>query len=216
MLGQPIFPGDSGVDQLVEIIKVLGTPTREQIKEMNPNYTEFKFPQIKAHPWPKVMMMNHRIMFLTHSVWYGRCSEQEPVRRRSTWCRGCWSTRPVLGYLRSRPAPTASLTSYERRDQSCPMAETCPNCSTLLSRSWRSSLVLTVSWYLRTWAAQERREKRGPRPLRQLPNRINRLVTFLANIFDLSEFELILFPLPGWSYDPTLNIIIEKEINNIF
>jgi glycogen synthase kinase 3 beta len=54
MLGQPIFPGDSGVDQLVEIIKVLGTPTREQIKEMNPNYTEFKFPQIKSHPWPKV------------------------------------------------------------------------------------------------------------------------------------------------------------------
>jgi serine/threonine-protein kinase MDS1/RIM11 len=26
LLGQPIFPGDSGVDQLVEIIKVLGTP----------------------------------------------------------------------------------------------------------------------------------------------------------------------------------------------
>jgi len=39
---------------LVEIIKVLGTPTREQIREMNPNYTEFKFPQIKAHPWSKV------------------------------------------------------------------------------------------------------------------------------------------------------------------
>ncbi|XP_075961631.1 glycogen synthase kinase 3 alpha a isoform X2 [Anarhichas minor] len=54
LLGQPIFPGDSGVDQLVEIIKVLGTPTREQIREMNPNYTEFKFPQIKAHPWTKV------------------------------------------------------------------------------------------------------------------------------------------------------------------
>lgn len=54
LLGQPIFPGDSGVDQLVEIIKVLGTPTREQIREMNPNYSEFKFPQIKAHPWTKV------------------------------------------------------------------------------------------------------------------------------------------------------------------
>ncbi|VAH75592.1 unnamed protein product [Triticum turgidum subsp. durum] len=50
MLGQPLFPGESGVDQLVEIIKVLGTPTREEIKCMNPNYTEFKFPQIKAHP----------------------------------------------------------------------------------------------------------------------------------------------------------------------
>ncbi|KAL0006380.1 hypothetical protein SO802_013941 [Lithocarpus litseifolius] len=39
----PLFPGESGVDQLVEIIKVLGTPTREEIKYMNPNYTEFKF-----------------------------------------------------------------------------------------------------------------------------------------------------------------------------
>ncbi|KAG6528807.1 hypothetical protein ZIOFF_010992 [Zingiber officinale] len=54
MLGQPLFPGESGVDQLVEIIKVLGTPTREEIKCMNPNYTEHKFPQIKAHPWHKI------------------------------------------------------------------------------------------------------------------------------------------------------------------
>ncbi|KAK2661392.1 hypothetical protein Ddye_007925 [Dipteronia dyeriana] len=54
MHGKPLFPGDSGVDQLVEIIKVLGTPTREEIKCMNPNYTEFKFPQIKAHPWHKI------------------------------------------------------------------------------------------------------------------------------------------------------------------
>ncbi|KAJ6756983.1 SHAGGY-RELATED PROTEIN KINASE ALPHA [Salix koriyanagi] len=54
LLGQPLFPGESGVDQLVEIIKVLGTPTREEIKCMNPNYTEYKFPQIKAHPWHKI------------------------------------------------------------------------------------------------------------------------------------------------------------------
>jgi len=54
ILGQPIFPGESGVDQLVEIIKVLGTPTRDELMAMNPNYTEFKFPQIKPHPWSKV------------------------------------------------------------------------------------------------------------------------------------------------------------------
>ncbi|CAG8456985.1 17518_t:CDS:2 [Acaulospora morrowiae] len=54
MLGQPLFPGESGIDQLVEIIKVLGTPTREQIKTMNPNYMEHKFPQIKPHPFLKV------------------------------------------------------------------------------------------------------------------------------------------------------------------
>ena len=54
LLGHPLFPGESGVDQLVEIIKILGTPAKEQIMLMNPNYTEFKFPQIKAHPWHKV------------------------------------------------------------------------------------------------------------------------------------------------------------------
>ena len=43
LLGQPLFPGESGVDQLVEIIKVLGTPTRDQIHSMNPNYSEFRF-----------------------------------------------------------------------------------------------------------------------------------------------------------------------------
>lgn len=54
LLRQPLFPGESAVKQLVEIIKVLGTPTREEIKCMNPNYTDFKFPQIKAHPWHKI------------------------------------------------------------------------------------------------------------------------------------------------------------------
>jgi glycogen synthase kinase 3 beta len=54
LMGQPLFPGDSGVEQLVEIIKILGTPTREQIQSMNPNYTSLKFPDIKAHPWHKV------------------------------------------------------------------------------------------------------------------------------------------------------------------
>lgn len=54
MLGQPLFPGESGVDQLVEIIKVLGTPSKAEIMAMNRNYTEFKFPQIRPHPWSKV------------------------------------------------------------------------------------------------------------------------------------------------------------------
>lgn len=56
MLGQPLFPGESGIDQLVEIIKVLGTPTRDQIRTMNPNYMEHKFPQIKPHPFNKVSL----------------------------------------------------------------------------------------------------------------------------------------------------------------
>jgi glycogen synthase kinase 3 beta len=53
-LGQPIFMGESSVDQLVEIIKILGTPTKNQILKMNPEYTDSKFPAIKPYPWAKV------------------------------------------------------------------------------------------------------------------------------------------------------------------
>ena len=66
MLGQPLFPGESGIDQLVEIIKVLGTPTRDQIRTMNPNYMEHKFPQIKPHPFNKVIALLN-MYFLCHS-----------------------------------------------------------------------------------------------------------------------------------------------------
>ncbi|KAL0089658.1 glycogen synthase kinase GSK5 [Phycomyces blakesleeanus] len=54
ILSQPLFPGESGLDQLVEIIKVLGTPNKEQLLAMNPNYTEHRFPQIKPHSLSKV------------------------------------------------------------------------------------------------------------------------------------------------------------------
>ncbi|KAI8369410.1 kinase-like domain-containing protein [Radiomyces spectabilis] len=57
LMGQPLFPGESGIDQLVEIIKVLGTPSKEQIATMNPHYTEHKFPQIKPHPFSKVFRL---------------------------------------------------------------------------------------------------------------------------------------------------------------
>jgi serine/threonine protein kinase len=40
LLGQPLFMGESSVDQLVEIIKILGTPTKNQILKMNPEYTD--------------------------------------------------------------------------------------------------------------------------------------------------------------------------------
>lgn len=50
--GQPIFPGTSGVDQLEEIIKILGTPTREDITAMNNSYgADFRFPPIRPVSW---------------------------------------------------------------------------------------------------------------------------------------------------------------------
>ena len=68
MLGQPLFPGESGIDQLVEIIKVLGTPTKEQIRTMNPNYMEHKFPQIKPHPFGKVSAPSSKIQRRPNSI----------------------------------------------------------------------------------------------------------------------------------------------------
>jgi serine/threonine protein kinase len=53
-LGQPIFPGESSLDQMVEIIKVLGTPTTEDVESLNRNYTDHKFPSIRALPWSRV------------------------------------------------------------------------------------------------------------------------------------------------------------------
>jgi len=53
--GTPVFPGSSGVDQLVEIIKVLGTPTKDELKSMNPSYQEFRFPMIRSHPWNTIL-----------------------------------------------------------------------------------------------------------------------------------------------------------------
>lgn len=54
LLGNPLFPGDSGVDQLIEIIKILGTPTRDDIYAMNPNHNAFKFPNITPHSWNRI------------------------------------------------------------------------------------------------------------------------------------------------------------------
>ncbi|KDO30742.1 CMGC/GSK protein kinase [Saprolegnia parasitica CBS 223.65] len=48
LLSKPLFPGESGfVDQLSNIIKIVGTPTRDDVHAMNPQHTDFKFPRIR-------------------------------------------------------------------------------------------------------------------------------------------------------------------------
>jgi len=54
-LGSPLFQGGSAVDQLVEIIKVLGVPSKEEVLAMNKNYEKFLFPQeLPPLSWEKV------------------------------------------------------------------------------------------------------------------------------------------------------------------
>ena len=54
--GSPLFIGESSIDHLIEIIKVLGTPTKTQVIDMNPNYdlNDYKFPKVKKREWNKV------------------------------------------------------------------------------------------------------------------------------------------------------------------
>ena len=104
--------GESGVDQLVEIIKVLGTPTKEEIHSMNPNYTQFKFPQIKAHPWTRVF--NKRMP--PDAVDLVSLLEPAPSRTQSSrldLCAGLrahtihilmWMLRPLVNLSTSRPS----------------------------------------------------------------------------------------------------------------
>ena len=55
--GFPIFRANSNIDQLVEIVKIMGTPTKDEILEMNPNFEfeKFKLPKIIKKPWKKIM-----------------------------------------------------------------------------------------------------------------------------------------------------------------
>jgi glycogen synthase kinase 3 beta len=45
----PVFIGESSVDHLIEVIKVLGTPSKREVMDMNPEYdmNDYKFPKIK-------------------------------------------------------------------------------------------------------------------------------------------------------------------------
>ncbi|ETN78169.1 kinase domain protein, partial [Necator americanus] len=70
LLGKPLFPGDSAVDQLVEIMKVLGSPSKEEIFAMNQNYKEFKFPNVKPIPWERLFKGKslHKAVSLLNTV----------------------------------------------------------------------------------------------------------------------------------------------------
>jgi len=55
LLGKPLFQGETTVDQLLQIIKVLGTPDNDQLATLNRNNTlTYQFPPVKAYPLNKI------------------------------------------------------------------------------------------------------------------------------------------------------------------
>lgn len=59
LTGNSLFPGANKVDQMVEIIKVLGTPTAEEVLRMNPDYHTYKFPNIQKRDLSEVLSQCH-------------------------------------------------------------------------------------------------------------------------------------------------------------
>ena len=54
ILLEPIFQGESTADQIMEIIKILGTPSKQDILEMNPEYNKYKFPIVKCFTYKEI------------------------------------------------------------------------------------------------------------------------------------------------------------------
>jgi glycogen synthase kinase 3 beta len=58
ILGEPLFKADQSNQQLIEIIKRLGSPTDEQLLQMNPDYKRKGFPVIEPQPWNLVRLLS--------------------------------------------------------------------------------------------------------------------------------------------------------------
>lgn len=55
VIGKPLFQGESTVDQLLQIIKVLGTPDSDQLSHLNKNNTlNYQFPVVKPYAINKI------------------------------------------------------------------------------------------------------------------------------------------------------------------
>ncbi|KAH0573133.1 Kinase, CMGC GSK [Spironucleus salmonicida] len=55
LLGAPLFPGESSVDQFVEIVKLLGSPTSDEFLAMNGSLNSVRFKEVKAYGLNKVL-----------------------------------------------------------------------------------------------------------------------------------------------------------------
>lgn len=62
LLGQPLFTGKDGINQLVEIMKVLGTPTAADLKAMNPHFPDYKFsPEMPPLKWNEMFPKGEKL-----------------------------------------------------------------------------------------------------------------------------------------------------------
>ncbi|CAI4362736.1 CBM_collapsed_G0010850.mRNA.1.CDS.1 [Saccharomyces cerevisiae] len=82
LLGKPLFSGESGIDQLVEIIKIMGIPTKDEISGMNPNYEDHVFPNIKPITLAEIFKAEDpdTLDLLTKTLKYHPCERLVPLQ----------------------------------------------------------------------------------------------------------------------------------------
>ncbi|CAJ1354503.1 unnamed protein product [Effrenium voratum] len=125
--GRPLFPGENGVDQLVEIVKVLGAPSRRQVLAMNPQYFSFAFPAVKPCSWCTVFRKSVGSEFTTllgEFLQYdpeARLKPLEAVTVGPNWLPFFRDKRNVR-FARNERAPTQRQGADER-GRVCPVAE---------------------------------------------------------------------------------------------
>jgi glycogen synthase kinase 3 beta len=112
---EPLFQGESSVDQLVEIIKVLGVPTKEQIRDMNPNQGPMKFPNIKPQPWTKVFGPNTDPLFIDLISKTLTYSPKERLNAVQALCHPYFDELRNLGF-KIDGAPVAELHDFSRAE----------------------------------------------------------------------------------------------------
>ncbi|TPP63696.1 CMGC/GSK protein kinase [Fasciola gigantica] len=132
LLDQPIFPDDSGVDQLVGTIKVLETPIRDQIHEIDPDYRDFRFPQIRPHPWSMLFrprVSSDAVQLVFQLLNYSPSKQLKPIqamthlffdelRMEETRLPNDRSLPPLLNFSPYEPSMSDYLSKLTRVDQS--------------------------------------------------------------------------------------------------
>lgn len=115
ILGQPMFTGKEGINQLNEIIHVIGTPTAADLQAMNPAYPRYEFqPAIEPLPWTSVFDQDvQRIPSNVHDL-VGSLLKYSPSQRI---CPLSALLHPTFDQLRAKDHPAAKNLFNFRKDE---------------------------------------------------------------------------------------------------
>mmetsp|Transcript_49011 Transcript_49011/g.131554 ORF Transcript_49011/g.131554 Transcript_49011/m.131554 type:complete len:438 (-) Transcript_49011:233-1546(-) len=80
LVGQPLFPGQDGVDQLGQIVDILGTPTLQELYAMNPNYDRDVVFIQRIEPVPLEKVLRRKAGIETIEL-LGRLLQYDPTLR---------------------------------------------------------------------------------------------------------------------------------------